>query len=98
MNRGFSHYTHATLHVYLAKLHRYANLEAAARVKAGRRPRPRDFWLAPPKEVFRRLVWKGGFLDGPEGWAFSGLSGLCEWMIALRHARAWRVRAEGEAV
>lgn len=92
MRRGFSHRTHVSLHVYLSKLHRYANLEATARVNAGRPPKGRDFWLTPSKEVFRRLVWKGGFLDGPEGWAFSGLSGLCEWMIALRHRRAWDAR------
>lgn len=97
MRKGFSHRTHASLHVYLSKLNRYAALEARTRVDSGVGPRGRDLWLAPPREVFRRLVWKGGFLDGPEAWAFSALSGLCEWTIAMRHRAEWG-RWKGEAM
>ncbi|MEE9602464.1 MAG: glycosyltransferase family 2 protein, partial [Thermoguttaceae bacterium] len=83
------HRTTPDLATFLAKMHRYALLEAAARVKAGRRPRRRDSWLAPPGEVFRRLFWKQGFLDGPAGWAFCLLSGLSEWVIARKHLQLW---------
>jgi len=66
-------------------------LEAAARVAAGRPPRRRDAWLNPLREVFRRLIYKQGLLDGPAGWAFSVLSGLAEWVLAREHRRLWVV-------
>jgi len=83
------HRTLPDLESFLAKMHRYTLLEAKARVTAGKRPRWRDRWLAPPREVFRRLVWKQGFLDGPAGWAFCLLSGLSEWVLAAEHRRVW---------
>jgi glycosyltransferase involved in cell wall biosynthesis len=83
------HQTQPDLHAFLVKMHRYTMLEAQARVESGRRPRGRDAWILPAREVFRRLVWKRGFLDGPQGWAFSLLSGLSEWVLAERHRRLW---------
>ena len=87
----FEHHTQESLHVFLKKMHCYTTLEAGARVRAGYPPRRRDLWLAPPREVFRRLIWKQGLLDGPEGWAFCLLSGLCEWVLAEKQRRAWGV-------
>jgi len=99
-----AHRTQDNLRVFLTKMHRYARLEAEARLAAGRLPNRRDAWLAPPREVFRRLVWKGGLFDGPgrlvwkgglfdgpAGWAFSLLSGLSEWVLAREHRRLWDV-------
>jgi hypothetical protein len=40
--------------------------------------------------VFRRLIWKQGWLDGPAGWTFCLLSGLSEWLLASEHRRLWR--------
>ena len=84
------HRTLPDLDAFLAKMHRYTLLEAQARVAAGRAPRRRDAWILPAREVFRRLVWKRGIVDGPEGWAFCVLSGLSEWVLADRHWRLWR--------
>ncbi len=84
------HETIPDLHAFLAKVHRYTMLEARARVEAGRPPRRRDAWLAPAREIFRRLIWKRGYVDGPEGWAFCLLSGLSEWVLADRHRRLWQ--------
>jgi glycosyltransferase involved in cell wall biosynthesis len=83
------HHTIPDLPAFLTKMDRYTALEAAARVAAGRCPRRRDKWIAPAREVFRRLIWKKGFLDGPAGWAFCLLSGLSEWVLAKRHERGW---------
>jgi len=58
-------------------------------VRFGRRPKRRDAYLAPPREVFRRLIYKRGVLDGPAGWAFCFLSGLSEWVLAREHRRLW---------
>lgn len=89
------HHTIPDLSAFLGKMHRYTALEAAARVAAGRRPRLRDAWISPAREVFRRLVWKKGVLDGPAGWVFCLLSGLSEWVLAQEHRRYWHERATG---
>ena len=86
------HVTLPDLHTFLAKVHRYTMLEARARVRAGHAPHPCSTFLAPAREVFRRLVWKWGLLDGPAGWAFCLLSGLSEWLLAIRHRYLWHDR------
>ncbi|MBL8830402.1 MAG: glycosyltransferase family 2 protein [Planctomycetaceae bacterium] len=82
---------HAT---FMHKVQRYTTLEAESRVHAGRRPSWQQRWLAPPREVFRRLIWKQGWLDGPEGWRFALLSGLSEWILAEKHERLWKAEHE----
>ena len=87
-----THRTMPDLATFLAKVHRYTSLEARARVARGRRPGWYDAWIAPPREIFRRLIWKQGLLDGPAGWTFSVLSGLSEWILARQHRRLWQER------
>ncbi len=89
MQHWLTHRTMPDLHAFLTKMHRYTTLEARRRVASGQRPRWHAPWLAPPREVFRRLIWKGGALDGPLGWAFCLLSGLNEWVLARRHRSLW---------
>ncbi|MBN2473486.1 MAG: glycosyltransferase family 2 protein [Pirellulales bacterium] len=84
------HETTPDLETFLAKMLRYTSLEARARAASGRRPRWHDTWIAPPREVFRRLIWKHGLLDGPAGWGFCLLSGLCEWVLSREHRRRWQ--------
>jgi glycosyltransferase involved in cell wall biosynthesis len=83
------HRTQSTLDEFLRKMHHYTTLDARARVAAGRGPRRVDLWLAPAREVFRRLIYKQGLLDGPAGWAFCLLSGLYEYILARKHRRMW---------
>lgn len=103
LDHWLTHRTIPDLHAFLSKVHRYTSLEAQRRVKAGKPPRWLDPWVAPPREVFRRLLWKQGLLDGPNGWAFCLLSGLSEWVLARRHRDLWAERtasplARGEPV
>ena len=77
---------------FLTKMNRYTTLAAEARVAASLPPRRRDAWLAPVREIFRRLIWKQGLWDGPEGWAFCLLSGLSEWVLADKHRHLWAAR------
>ncbi|MBN2296588.1 MAG: glycosyltransferase family 2 protein [Pirellulales bacterium] len=84
------HGTQATLDVFLCKMNRYTTLEARSRVAAGLPPGRFDPWLFPPREIFRRLIYKQGILDGPAGWKFCLLSGLYEWVLADRHRRYWQ--------
>ncbi len=84
------HTTLATVAAFLEKMQRYTTLTAAARVARGEPPRRAEAWIRPPLEVWRRLVWKQGWLDGPQGWAFCCLSGLSEWVLARRHRNLWR--------
>jgi N-acetylglucosaminyl-diphospho-decaprenol L-rhamnosyltransferase len=81
------HHTTPDLETFLAKMHRYARLEATRRAAGGRRPAWHDTWIAPVREIFRRLIYKQGLLDGPAGWAFCLLSGLSEWVVAREHRR-----------
>jgi glycosyltransferase involved in cell wall biosynthesis len=93
LNGWLEHETLPNLPAFLAKMRRYTSLEAGQRVRAGRLPRRRDLWLAPAVEVFRRLVWKKGCLDGPEGWAFCLLSGVSQWVLARKHQRMWQAHS-----
>jgi glycosyltransferase involved in cell wall biosynthesis len=94
LRHGLDHETLPDLGAFLRKMDRYTTLEAAHRVEAGVAPRRRDVWLAPWLEIGRRLVWKKGLLDGPQGWAFCLLSGLSQWVLADKHRRMWRERTE----
>ncbi len=84
------HETLPDLPAFLSKMQRYTSLEAGQRVRTGRLPRGRDRWLAPGVEVFRRLIWKKGCFDGPQGWAFCLLSGVSQWVLARKHQRLWQ--------
>lgn len=88
-SRWLDHETLPDLESLLAKINRYTTLAAQARVREGRRPRWSDLWWQPAREILRRLVWKLGFLDGPQGWGFCLMSGLSEWVLAQKHRRLW---------
>ncbi len=83
------HETLPDLPAFLGKMQRYTSLEAGQRMRCGRPPRQRDLWLAPALETFRRLIWKKGCLDGPQGWAFCLLSGVSQWVLARKHQQLW---------
>lgn len=89
IGHAIEHRTLPDLSAFLAKMHCYSRLEAQRRVAAGEAPRTAAAWLAPVREVFRRMIWKHGWLDGPYGWAFCLLSGLSAWVHADRHSRLW---------
>jgi len=89
LRHWLTHRTQSDLNEFLVKMHRYTNLDAETRVVAGRRPRTTDRWLAPAREVFRRLIYKQGLLDGPAGWGFCLLSGWYEFVLADKHRRLW---------
>jgi glycosyltransferase involved in cell wall biosynthesis len=89
LHHWLKHQTTPDLETFLAKMHRYARLEANHRAAEGRLPVWRHTWIAPAGEVFRRLIYKQGLLDGPAGWAFCFLSGLSEWVLAREHRQNW---------
>jgi glycosyltransferase involved in cell wall biosynthesis len=92
LKHGLDHQTLPDLPSFLTKMNCYTALEAEALLVAGKPPRDGDSWLAPVVEVTRRLIWKQGCFDGPEGWAFCALSGLSKWVLASRHRRLWSAR------
>ncbi len=92
----FEHVTLPDLHSFLAKMSHYTYLEVQERLRLGIAPaRLAGLW-APPRELFRRLVWKLGILDGPRGWAFCSCSALSEWVLARRHREAWSLARAAE--
>lgn len=88
------HHTLPDLPAFLAKVNRYTRLQAQRYVSAGLKPKLASKWREPPREIFRRLVWKHGWLDGPYGWAFCLLSGLSAWVQADRHHKLWNLRKQ----
>lgn len=94
LSNWLEHHTLPDLDQFLAKMNRYTTLAAQARVAQGRRPWPGQGCYAAVREVFRRLVWKHGILDGPMGWSFCALSGWSEWVLAQAHRRLWAERGE----
>ncbi len=87
-----SHDTIPNLRSFLRKMDRYTSIEARSRVMQQRAPRRRDRWFAPTFELGRRLIWKGGLLDGPKGWSFCLLSAFSKWVEADKHRQLWRAR------
>ncbi len=83
------HRTLPTRGALLEKIDRYTRLEALGRVRAGQPPRRCDAVVMPIREVFRRLVYKFGALDGPVGWQFALWSGYSQWVLARRHWQLW---------
>jgi len=84
------HFTLPNVAAFRRKMERYTTLEAEARLARRQPPKLHDAWLRPGLELFRRLIWKQGWLDGPEGWKFCALSGLSEWVLAQKHRELWR--------
>ncbi|MEK6235111.1 MAG: glycosyltransferase family 2 protein [Planctomycetales bacterium] len=96
MKSWLDHYTLPDLDSFREKMDRYTSLEARARVGRRSPPRFRDRWIAPPREIFRRLIWKMGILDGPEGWAFGVLSGWSESVLAAKHRELWNAQTNDQ--
>ena len=94
LDHWLEHHTLKNLEEFRAKMHRYTNLAAEARVAAGIRPRWHARYVAPIGETARRLLWKQGILDGPAGWKFCLLSGMSEWVLARRHRQLWHAAFE----
>jgi glycosyltransferase involved in cell wall biosynthesis len=91
--RGWlDHATLPTVSVFLAKMDRYTSLEARRRAVQTAPPGVVRQWLAPCFEIARRLIFKYGIFDGPQGWAFCLLSGLSEWVLISKHRQLWRQR------
>jgi glycosyltransferase involved in cell wall biosynthesis len=85
------HETLPTPAAFLAKMKRYTDLAAAASAARDETPSLIQLALRPAREVFRRLVWKHGWLDGPRGWQFCLLSGYSEWVLVQKQRQAGRV-------
>lgn len=98
LQSGLEHDTLPDVATFLDKMHRYTRLAADARVRRNEPPRRAEAWIAPPRELFRRLIWKLGILDGPAGWAFCGLSALSAWVQAQEHRRLWNARQASDRV
>lgn len=93
LRHGLTHHTLPDLQSFLRKMHQYTALEVQQRLAEGRGPWRGQRWWAAAREFGRRLIWKHGWLDGPTGWLFCGLSGLSAWVAADRLRRTWHKRS-----
>ncbi len=89
LHHGLQHDTLPDLAAFLHKMHRYTQAQAEELLAQGTQARWYTPWSKAVREMLRRLLYKGGLLDGPHGWAFGCLSGLSEWVL-------WRKVLQGQ--
>ncbi len=89
LHHGLRHRTLPDLAAFLHKMHRYTQAQAQELLTQGATASWHTPWSKAAREVLRRLLYKGGLLDGPHGWAFCCLSGLSEWVL-------WRKVLQGQ--
>lgn len=71
---------------YLSKLDRYTSLAARKKYESGRRFHGWHHFIL-PWEFFSRAVLKLGFLDGPQGLVWAGLSAFHSWLKYVKLKR-----------
>jgi glycosyltransferase involved in cell wall biosynthesis len=73
------------LSTFLRKLDVYTTLEAAKRIDAGTRLKPGDLALRPAWTFLKLYLYRQGFRDGFEGFAYCLLSGLSVFVRNAKH-------------
>ncbi len=83
LTEALEHHPHRSLRRYVEKVNCYTDLAARERFERGARF---HWWmhLRPGWEFFSRFVLRGGFLDGPAGLAYAGLTAHATWLRALK--------------
>jgi glycosyltransferase involved in cell wall biosynthesis len=83
------HFPYPTLEDYFTKFNRYTSAAARDRLRAGRRVRWADRFLAAPARFVRMYVVQLGFLDGFAGFVLACLSGF---YVFVRYAKMWQIQ------
>jgi glycosyltransferase involved in cell wall biosynthesis len=83
------HFPYPTLEDYLGKFNRYTSAAARDRLKAGRRVRWLDRFLAPPGRFLRTYLLRYGFLDGYPGFVLSALGAF---YVFARYTKMWQMQ------
>ncbi len=92
-----THRTLPNLHTFLKKINKYTSLEARRLVREGRPVRGRELIGSPIWTFAKLYLGKGGFRDGPEGFAFCALSGVSVAVRNWKHRELIRAREAGRA-
>lgn len=87
------HYNYASLSQFLAKQRVYSSMEADDMFRRGVRPRPRNFFLQPLRQFWRRYVTLRGVRDGWLGLMLAVLLAYYELRTYLLLARLVREKA-----
>lgn len=86
LEHSLKHRTIPDMRTFLHKINHYTTLEAIKFQREGRRFRTTDILLRPGWTFIKLYLFKQGFRDGLEGFAFCALSGVS---VAVRH---WKHR------
>jgi glycosyltransferase involved in cell wall biosynthesis len=89
------HYSYPTIGTYWRKIHRYALLEAQARLESGG-PKGNRLLRALGKFAWM-MVWRKGLLSGPHAWIWITGQAYQEWLTIAETARLRRVRGSAHA-
>lgn len=82
------HYSHRSVSEFIAKLNRYTDDEAGARVAAGRAPSRLKLLLSPVRDFARRYLVQKGWRDGMAGLV---MAGLMAFYVFTSRAKAWEL-------
>lgn len=92
LRNRMNHYTYPTTAGYIERFNRYTSMEAEYLHSLGRRPGFLDYWIKPWAMFFKLFIFRQGFRDGVEGFAFCCLSGF---YVFSKHAKlAEKYKAE----
>jgi (heptosyl)LPS beta-1,4-glucosyltransferase len=78
------HYSHRTVGDFLAKLNRYTDFEAQARLAEGQRFSALKTLLSPLRDFWRRYVVQRGWRDGAVGLVLAGLMAVYVFVVRIK--------------
>ncbi|MFZ2282477.1 MAG: glycosyltransferase family 2 protein [Lutibacter sp.] len=80
------HYSYKGLDAIVIKRNKYAQLQAEALYKKGKKPNAFHFLVKPAFRFFKHFVLKRGFLDGFQGFMISYMFG---YTVFMRYVKLW---------
>lgn len=86
LKNKMKHYSYKGFDNIILKRNKYAQLQAEALFKKGKKPTIFHFLVKPPFRFFKHFVLKRGFLDGFQGFMISFVYG---YTVFIRYVKLW---------
>ncbi len=86
LKNKMKHYSYKGIDVIINKRNKYAQLQAQALYKKGKKPTVFHFLVKPAFRFFKHFILKRGFLDGFQGFMISFVYG---YTVFMRYVKLW---------
>jgi len=86
LKNRMTHYSYKGLDAIILKRNKYAQLQADALFKAGKKPNLFHFLIKPAFRFFKHFIFKKGFLDGFQGFI---ISFIYAYTVFIRYVKLW---------